>query len=136
MLAAQQEVAGRVAGVMAHVVAHVRRHVRRRMGVVRWVALGMEMMVLLGRSFSRHWLHACTGVRGRTHDISTAGRQLDAQTGQVVRVRGHAVQKSVHHDGRRGCCGRESSSVEEGHDHVSRQRLMDPYSSPLRRLAS
>lgn len=64
VLAAQQEVASRVAGMVAHMVAHVRRHVRRRMGMVRRIALGVEMVVLLRRSFAWGRLHTCAAVRG------------------------------------------------------------------------
>lgn len=82
---------------MAHVVAHVGRHVGRRMGMMRGVSLGVKVMMLLGRRVAWWRLNTCACVRGSSGATATAGRQLDAKIGEVVRMRGHAVQERVHH---------------------------------------
>lgn len=103
VLPAQEKVASRVTWMMAHVVTHVRRHVGRRMRMVRWIALRMEVMMLLGRRLAGRRLDTATGasVRRRTATATgtaaSAWRQLDSQIRQVMRMRGHAIEKGVHH---------------------------------------
>lgn len=103
VLPSQEEISSRVSRVMAHVVAHVRRHVRRWMGMMRRVSLGVEVVMLLRRCLAGRRLHASPAVRGSSSGTAATGRQFDAQVGQVVRVRGHTVQESVHHRDRSWC---------------------------------
>lgn len=91
---------------------------------MRWITLGMKVMMLLRRSFTRRGLNTCPRVRGSSRGSSTAGRQFDAQIGQVVRVRGHAVQESVHHRDRRVVLPVKCLSVENlRRVHVSSREL-------------
>lgn len=116
VFAAKEEITSRVARVMAHVVAHVRCHVRGRMGMMRGIALGVKVMMLLRWCFTWCWLNTCASVGRSCCGTTTARRQFDAQIGQVMWVRGHAIQESVHHrDGRGGCdCSGSSSQLRHG----------------------
>lgn len=67
------------------------------MGMMRGVSLGVKVMMLLGRRVAWWRLNTCACVRGSSGATATAGRQLDAKIGEVVRMRGHAVQERVHH---------------------------------------